>query len=249
MGKKNKGVDQLKFGKSFSARDIEKARSAGWNDNKILKAAASSSSVKNSANKALSSFNSMYLNPTALADNARGTESQVGSAKLLASYINYRQRDAAGNKDPKKVLSWNGVNGDGSPNALTINKPDTSNLWGGYRKDDGKGGSYGQWSTGKGSSSTSQLKVGGDGASTSGVPSPLAIGGGESGYNSNSSINAQPYGGDSMAGFDSSIGDSVTGFRRKRSRARMSGLTSKGTSQFKIGGQSSRSSGLNLGIG
>lgn len=44
------------------------------------------------------------------------------------------------------------------------------------------------------------------------------------------------------------VDGNVSGFRRKKSSARMAGLTSKGTSQFKIGGQSARSSGLNIGI-
>lgn len=45
----------------------------------------------------------------------------------------------------------------------------------------------------------------------------------------------------------SSVDGGATGFRRKRSSARTAGLTSKGTSQFKISGQSARSSGLNIG--
>jgi hypothetical protein len=45
------------------------------------------------------------------------------------------------------------------------------------------------------------------------------------------------------AGVDGNAG----GFRRKKSSARMAGLTSKGTGQFKITGQSGKSSGLNIG--
>jgi hypothetical protein len=40
----------------------------------------------------------------------------------------------------------------------------------------------------------------------------------------------------------------AAGFRRKKSSARIAGLTTKGTSQFKINGQSARSSGLNIGV-
>jgi hypothetical protein len=46
----------------------------------------------------------------------------------------------------------------------------------------------------------------------------------------------------------SMVDGGATGFRRKRSSARTAGLTSKGTSQFKIGGQTARSSGLNIGV-
>lgn len=48
-------------------------------------------------------------------------------------------------------------------------------------------------------------------------------------------------------GAGADVGTNAAGFRRKKSSARMAGLTSKGTSQFKIGGQSARSSGLNIG--
>jgi hypothetical protein len=44
------------------------------------------------------------------------------------------------------------------------------------------------------------------------------------------------------------MSESATGFRRRRSSSRMAGLTNKGTSQFKIGGQTARSSGLNIGV-
>jgi hypothetical protein len=46
----------------------------------------------------------------------------------------------------------------------------------------------------------------------------------------------------------SMVDGGATGFRRKRSAARTAGMTTKGTSQFKIGGQTARSSGLNIGV-
>ena len=49
-------------------------------------------------------------------------------------------------------------------------------------------------------------------------------------------------------GTGSYVDGNATGFRRRRSPARTAGLTSKGTSQFKIGGQTARSSGLNIGV-
>ena len=52
----------------------------------------------------------------------------------------------------------------------------------------------------------------------------------------------------SPGGVGSSLDSNASGFRRKKSAARMSGLTTKGTGRFKIGGQSSSSSGLNIGV-
>jgi len=49
-------------------------------------------------------------------------------------------------------------------------------------------------------------------------------------------------------GVSANVDGNATGFRRKKSSARLAGLTSKGTSQFKISGQSARSSGLNIGV-
>lgn len=49
-------------------------------------------------------------------------------------------------------------------------------------------------------------------------------------------------------GDNSAVEDVAPGFRRARSSARLAGLTSRGTSQFKISGQSGRSSGVNTGM-
>lgn len=50
-----------------------------------------------------------------------------------------------------------------------------------------------------------------------------------------------------VGGPGSALDSGATGFRRKRSSARMAGLTNKGTSSLKITGQTSKSSGLNIG--
>jgi hypothetical protein len=52
----------------------------------------------------------------------------------------------------------------------------------------------------------------------------------------------------SPGGMGVGVDGNAGGFRRKKSSARLAGMTSKGTSQFKIGGQSARSSGLNIGV-
>ena len=48
-------------------------------------------------------------------------------------------------------------------------------------------------------------------------------------------------------GMGAGVDGNAAGFRRKKSSARMAGMTSKGTGQFKITGQSGKSSGLNIG--
>lgn len=50
-----------------------------------------------------------------------------------------------------------------------------------------------------------------------------------------------------VGGPGSVLDGGATGFRRKRSSARMAGLTNKGTSSLKITGQTRKSSGLNIG--
>jgi hypothetical protein len=53
----------------------------------------------------------------------------------------------------------------------------------------------------------------------------------------------------SPGGLGATVDGNASGFKRKKSSARMSGLTTKGTGRFKIGGgQSSSSSGLNIGV-
>ncbi len=52
----------------------------------------------------------------------------------------------------------------------------------------------------------------------------------------------------SPGGIGADIESNAGGFRRKKSSAKMAGMTSKGTSQLKISGQSARSSGLNIGM-
>lgn len=50
-----------------------------------------------------------------------------------------------------------------------------------------------------------------------------------------------------VGGPGSALDGGATGFRRKRSSGRMAGVTNKGTSALKITGQTSKSSGLNIG--
>jgi hypothetical protein len=52
----------------------------------------------------------------------------------------------------------------------------------------------------------------------------------------------------SPGGSSSELEGGAMGFRRKKSSARLAGLTTKGTSQFKINGQTAKSSGLNIGV-
>ena len=49
-------------------------------------------------------------------------------------------------------------------------------------------------------------------------------------------------------GAGTAVGGNAAGMRRKKSSGRLAGLTSKGPGQFKITGQSGKSSGLNIGV-
>lgn len=83
------------------------------------------------------------------------------------------------------------------------------------------------------------------------TPSPLAIGGGSSEPQfTMPEINfpAAPPQQFAAGGMSAGVDGGASGFRRKKSSARKAGLTSKGTGQFKITGQSSKSSGLNIGV-
>jgi hypothetical protein len=62
---------------------------------------------------------------------------------------------------------------------------------------------------------------------------------------SQSSSTEQKY---SPGGSSAALEGGAMGFRRRKSSARLAGLTSKGTSRFKINGQTSTSSGLNIGV-
>jgi hypothetical protein len=78
-------------------------------------------------------------------------------------------------------------------------------------------------------------------------PTPLTIGGAE-GYEMPEikfpEMAPQMF---APGGAGAGVDGNAAGFRRKKSSARMAGMTSKGTGQFKITGQSGKSSGLNIG--
>lgn len=243
MGKKNKSTSwrDFKIGKSFSARDIARAQEAGFSENDILRMGATAGSVKNSANKALSGFNQGYVTPLT------GSMYQPNSGRTVTTR-GVGQNQLFKNKNAKRILTWNGLNADGSANALTINKPNGS-PWGMFGANQSSGEPYGQWTSKAGA--RARLSTGGIGSGDGGdaSSSPLSIGGGGgSGSSSSSDISANTSSGVPFTGVDSLVSDSVTSFRRKKSKAKSSGLTSKGTSQFKISGQSSSSSGLNIGM-
>lgn len=244
MANNNDDWYKFDYGKAFSKNDIERAKKEGFTDNQILKIGASAPYVKNSANKEFAAYNQRLVNPTSW----NGVQ-MTGSAGLVASYLNSKIQDQQGNKDPVKAFTWNGLNANGTANALTINKPSGSFYNQPYTSTQKSGEPYGQWTT--------PMKIlGGPDKTASGPMNPASQPETPKppGFIPNQGppegpllpAPEQKFG---MSGTDTAINDSVTSFRRKKSKARTLGLTSKGTSQFKIGGQSSRSSGVNLGIG
>jgi hypothetical protein len=79
-------------------------------------------------------------------------------------------------------------------------------------------------------------------------PTPLTISGAESYQAPEINFPEAPPQMFAPGGAGAGVEGNAMGFRRKKSSARMAGLTSKGTSQFKITGQSGKSSGLNIGV-
>lgn len=236
MAKNNKkgGKDpwnQFDYGSSFSAQDIKRAEEAGYSQNQILKIAASASSVKNSANKTLGQFNNTYTDPK---------QGMTGSAGLVASYMTGRRNDAAGNKDPNKVLTWNGLNANGTANALTINKP-TGDIFGTYSPNQGGGGSYGQWTV----PTKYQGGPGGGGGSGGGG------GGGSGGGSGGGTAPGETAPGNptlTMPGTDVRLLGENLGIKARRSKADKAGLTKMGTSRLTIPrARSAGVSGLNIG--
>jgi hypothetical protein len=78
-------------------------------------------------------------------------------------------------------------------------------------------------------------------------PTPLTISGAESYQAPEIKFPEAPPQMFAPGGAGAGVDGNAGGFRRKKSSGRMAGLTSKGTSQFKITGQSGKSSGLNIG--
>ena len=79
-------------------------------------------------------------------------------------------------------------------------------------------------------------------------PTPLTISGAESYQAPEINFPEAPPQMFAPGGVGAGVDGNAAGFRRKKSSARMAGLTSKGTGQFKITGQSGKSSGLNIGV-
>ena len=79
-------------------------------------------------------------------------------------------------------------------------------------------------------------------------PTPLTISGAESYQAPEINFPEAPPQMFAPGGAGAGVDGNAAGFRRKKSSARMAGLTSKGTGQFKITGQSGKSSGLNIGV-
>jgi hypothetical protein len=77
-------------------------------------------------------------------------------------------------------------------------------------------------------------------------PGALSIGG--SSFGSNLPTNDSPAMKFLPGGASADIDTNASGFRRKKSSTRLAGLTTKGTSRFKIPTQVAQSSGLNIGV-
>ena len=79
-------------------------------------------------------------------------------------------------------------------------------------------------------------------------PTPLTIGGGGGFTMPEIEFPEAPPQMFAPGGVGAGVEGNAAGFRRKKSSGKLAGLTSKGTGQFKITGQSGKSSGLNIGV-
>ena len=240
-----------------------------------MKIAGSSKKVGSKASGDLMKINpgiSLPTNPwnEGTSGGAGITNTMRAQADASQQYAVGKQVQAAG----KNYLQWNGTDAKGKPLAVggfkIPKKMQSGNttLAGRMAYNKGVDGAY----LGRTSNTLLNQKGGMRNTPVNLSGSALSLGGGGGnggGGNRNGSggrssgVSSEGYGGDSIempeapesasaqympGGTGSYVDGNATGFRRRRSSARTAGLTSKGTSQFKIGGQTSRSSGLNIGV-
>ena len=267
-GQKKKAARKVvsQMGNKFGRQDLTALQDTGISGNRVLKIAGASKKVGSKASGDLMKINPGIALPTTPYGLTTGLPSSTtfDSAMRSAQTADVgKQVKAAG----KNYLQWGGTDAKGKPLAV-----------GGYRipkeMRNGDRMTAGQMAYNKGVDGTYlgrnantllNQKGGMRNKPVNLSRGALSLGGGGNGGggNRNGGGSSEGYGGDSVSmpeapgsasaqympgGTGSYVDGNATGFRRRRSSARTAGLTSKGTSQFKIGGQTSRSSGLNIGV-
>ena len=272
-GQKKKAARKIvsQMGNKFGRQDLTALQDTGISGNRVLKIAGASKKVGSKASGDLMKINpgiSLPTTPVGLTTGLPGS-TLFDSARRLAQTADVgKQVKAAG----KNYLQWGGTDAKGKPLAVGGYKI-PKKMRNGDRMTAGQmaynrgvDGTYlgrtantllnqkGEMRNKPVNLSRGALSLGGGGNGGGGNRN----GGGMGGRGS-----SEGYGGDSVfmpeapesasaqympGGTGSYVDGNATGFRRRRSSARTAGLTPKGTSQFKIGGQTARSSGLNIGV-
>lgn len=266
-GQKEKAARKIvsQMGNKFGKQDLAALQDTGISGNRILKIAGASNKVGSKASGKLMKINpgiKLPTNPYGLTTGTHPFYSFMRSAQIADVG---KQVKAAG----KDYLQWNGTNAKGKPLAVggyripkEMRKGDRMTV-GQMASNKGVDGTY----LGRTANTLLNQKGGMRNKPVNLSRGALSLGGGGNGGGGNRNGggmgSSEGYGGDSVSmpeapefasaqympgGTGSYVDGNATGFRRRRSSARISGLTSKGTSQFKIGGQTARSSGLNIGV-
>jgi hypothetical protein len=272
-GQKKKAARKIvsQMGNKLDRKELTALQDTGISNNRILKIAGSSKKVGSKASGALMKINpgiSLPTTPVGLTTGLPGS-TLFDSARRLAQTADVgKQVKAAG----KNYLQWGGTDAKGKPLAVGgyripkgMRNGDRMTA-GQMAYNKGVDGTY----LGRNANTLLNQKGGVRNKSVNLSRGALSLGGGGNGGGGNRNGggmggrgSSEGYGGDSVSmpeapesasaqympgGAGSYVDGNATGFRRRRSSARTAGLTSKGTSQFKIGGQTSRSSGLNIGV-
>ena len=272
-GQKKKAARKVvsQMGNKFGRQDLTALQDTGISGNRVLKIAGASKKVGSKASGDLMKINPGIALPTTPVGLTTGLPGSTlfDSARRLANTADVgKQVKAAG----KNYLQWGGTDAKGKPLAVggyripkEMRNGDRMTA-GQMAYNKGVDGTY----HGRNANSLLNQKGGMRNKSVNLSGGALSLGGGGNGGGGNRNGggmggrgSSEGYGGDSVSmpeapgsasaqympgGTGSYVDGNATGFRRRRSSARTAGLTSKGTSQFKIGGQTSRSSGLNIGV-
>jgi hypothetical protein len=258
-GQKKKAARKVvsQMGNKFGRQDLTALQDTGISGNRVLKIAGASKPGI-----------ALPTTPVGLTTGLPGS-TLFDSARRLANTADVgKQVKAAG----KNYLQWGGTDAKGKPLAVggyripkEMRNGDRMTA-GQMAYNKGVDGTY----LGRNANTLLNQKGGMRNKSVNLSGGALSLGGGGNGGGGNRNGggmggrgSSEGYGGDSVSmpeapgsasaqympgGTGSYVDGNATGFRRRRSSARTAGLTSKGTSQFKIGGQTSRSSGLNIGV-
>ena len=269
-GQKRKAAREIvsQMGNKLDRKELTALQGTGINNNRVLKIAGGFNKVGSKASGKLMKINPGIKLPTNPYGLTTGTQPFYSFMRSAQTADVGKQVKAAG----KNYLQWSGTDAKGKPLAVggyRIPKEmrNGDRLTAGqmaYNK--GVDGTY----LGRNANTLLNQKGGMRNKPVNLSRGALSLGGGGNGGGGNRNGggmgdwgSSEGYGWDDYSmpeapesasaqympgGAGSYVDGNATGFRRRRSSARTAGLTSKGTSQFKIGGQTARSSGLNIGV-